>query len=95
MPSSTLPQPETIEISAGARQVVEQFDEIVKPEGGSVALLSASAGVLKVSYRAGVNEECADCVMEPDALAAMMRDMVVAIDDSIESVEVVAEEHTG
>ena len=31
----------------------------------------------------GVNEACAECVMEPDALAAMMKDMVVTLDPSI------------
>jgi hypothetical protein len=35
-----------------------------------------------------VNEECAECVMEPDALAAMMRDMVVTLDPTISEVEV-------
>ena len=78
-------------MSEGARQVVEQFNEIVKPEGGSVSLLSIEAGVLAVRYVPGVNEECAECVMEPDALAAMMQDMVGTLDPSISEVRVSTE----
>ena len=75
-------------MSEGARQVVEQFNEIVKPEGGSISLVSTEQGVLRVRYVPGVNEECAECVMEPDALAAMMKDMVVTLDPNISEVEV-------
>lgn len=75
-------------MSEGARQVVEQFNEIVKPEGGSVTLVSTDAGVLHVRYMPGVNEECADCVMEPDALARMMKDMLITLDPTITDVRV-------
>ena len=75
-------------MSEGARQVVEQFNEIVKPEGGSVTLVSTDAGVLRVRYIPGVNEECADCVMEPDALAGMMKDMLITLDPAIKEVRV-------
>ena len=78
-------------MSEGARQVVEQFHEIVKPEGGSVSLLGVEGGVLSVRYVPGVNEECADCIMEPDALAAMMKDMLGSLDPSISDVRVEAE----
>ncbi len=73
-------------MSTGAQQVVEQFNEIVAPEGGSVSLVSASDGVLRVRYVPGVNEECAECVMEPEALAGMMKDMVVTLDPDISEV---------
>ena len=75
-------------MSQSARQVVEQFNEIVKPEGGSITLLSDANGVLRVRYVPGVNEECAECVMEPDALGAMMKDMIITLDPSITAVEV-------
>ena len=78
-------------MSEGARQVVEQFNEIVKPEGGSVSLLSIEGATLAVRYVPGVNEECAECVMEPDALAAMMRDMVATLDPAITEVRVSTE----
>ena len=75
-------------MSDGALQVVEQFNEIVKPEGGSVTFVSREGGILRVRYVPGVNEACAECVMEPDALAAMMKDMVVTLDPSITDVQV-------
>ena len=77
-------------MSESTRQVVEQFNEIVKPEGGSITLLSDANGVLRVRYVPGVNEECAECVMEPDALGAMMKDMIITLDPSITAVEVEA-----
>jgi len=70
----------------GAQQVVEQFNEIVAPEGGSVSLLSATDGVLRVRYVPGVNEACAECIMEPEALAGMMKDMLVTLDPDIKDV---------
>ncbi|MAG33996.1 MAG: hypothetical protein CL908_24215 [Deltaproteobacteria bacterium] len=75
---------------SAAEQVVEQFNEIVKPEGGSVVLVSTDDGVLRVRYAPGQNEECASCVMTPDALAAMMKDMAQTLDPSIQEVEVQA-----
>lgn len=75
-------------MSVMAEQVVEQFNEIVKPDGGSVAFVSAADGVLHVRYEPGTNEECETCVITPDALAAMMQDMVAALDPTIRQVEV-------
>lgn len=75
-------------MSEGTRQVVLQFDEIVKPEGGRVTFLSDDGGILRVRYVPGVNEACAECVMEPEALGAMMKDMVATLDPSITAVEV-------
>jgi Fe-S cluster biogenesis protein NfuA len=69
-------------------QVVSQFDEIVKPDGGSVSFVSADDGVLRVHYAPGTNEECAACVMSPDALAGMIKDMVISLDPSIKDVVV-------
>ena len=75
-------------MSAGAEQVVEQFNEIVKPDGGRVTFVSATDGVLRVQYAPGSNEECETCVMTADALAGMMKDMVTSLDPSITNVEV-------
>ena len=75
-------------MSSVAQQVAEQFDEIVKPDGGSVTFVSAEAGVLRVRYVPGSNEECETCVMAPDSLAAMMKDMVQGLDPSIQQVEI-------
>jgi Fe-S cluster biogenesis protein NfuA len=75
-------------MSAMAQQVVEQFNEIVKPDGGSVTFVSADDGVLRVRYAPGSNDECETCVMAPDSLAAMMKDMVQGLDPSIQQVEI-------
>ena len=61
-------------MSADAQQVVEQFNEIVKPEGGAVEMLTVDGGVLRVRYVPGTNEECASCVLTADEL----RDMAAA-----------------
>ncbi len=57
-------------------RVIEAFDEIVRPEGGSVSFVAIEGGQLRVAYVAGVNEDCPTCVMEPDALGLMMHDML-------------------
>lgn len=64
------------ELDAGIVRVIEAFDEIVRPEGGSVSFIALEGGKLQVAYVAGVNEECPTCVMEPDALGLMMHDML-------------------
>jgi len=69
-------------------QVVSQFNEIVKPDGGAVTLISADDGVLRVRYAPGSNEECEACVMSADALAGMIKDMVISLDPSITDVQV-------
>ncbi len=69
-------------------QVVSQFNEIVKPDGGSVSFVSSDEGILRVRYSPGNHEECEACVMTPDALAGMMKDMVMTLDPTITDVEV-------
>ena len=76
-------------MSAGVEQVVAHFDEIVKPDGGSVKLLGRDGGTLRVSYNPGVNEECATCVIPGPDLANMMRELVRERDASITEVVVV------
>lgn len=60
----------------GIARVIASFDEIVRSDGGSVAFVARDGSRLRVSYRAGVNEDCPTCVMEPDALGSMMQDML-------------------
>ena len=69
-------------------RVIEAFDEIVRPEGGSVSFIDLDGGRLRVAYVAGVNEDCPTCVMEPDALGHMMHDMLRAHAPGIEEVVV-------
>ena len=75
-------------MAEGAELVVAHFDEIVKPEGGSVRLLAREGETLRVAYQPGTNEECATCVMSADELAEMMRDLLRDHDPGIAEVRV-------
>lgn len=72
----------------GIAQVIEAFDGIVRPDGGSVRFVAVEGKTLRVAYSAGVNEDCPTCVMEPDALGQMMLDMLREHAPAIESVVV-------
>jgi len=76
-------------MSAGIEQVVAHFDQIVKPDGGSVKLLAREGETLRVSYSPGVNEECASCVIPGPDLANMMKELVREQDATITEVVVV------
>ena len=73
-------------MSAVAEQIVQQFDEIVRPDGGRVEFIEIADGKMSVRYYPGTNEECESCVMSGDALGGMMQDMAKSLDPSIESV---------
>ena len=78
-------------MNAGLEQVVAHFDEIVKPDGGSVKLLAREGTTLRIAYSPGVNEECASCVIPGPDLADMMKELVREQDASITEVVVVEE----
>ncbi len=71
-----------------AQQIVEQFSEIVRPDGGRVELIGVTDGRMSVRYHPGKNEECEACVITSDALGGMMQDMAKSLDPAIESVSV-------
>lgn len=71
---------------AESELLIEQFNEIVKADGGRVSLLSEQEGVLRVRYECGVNQECPTCVMSPTELATMMKDMAQAVAPSIQDI---------
>lgn len=76
-------------MSAALEQVVAHFDEIVKPDGGSVRLLARDGATLRVAYSPGVNEECASCVIPAPDLAEMMKELVREQDASITEVVII------
>ena len=78
-------------MNAGVEAVVAHFDEIVKPDGGSVKLLGQDGTTLRVAYNPGVNEECATCVIPGPDLANMMKELVREKDTTIQNIEVVEE----
>ena len=75
-------------MSEGVRLVVEQFQEIVRPDGGSVELLAVEGETLRVAYRPGHNEQCAACVISAENLRDMLLDVLPQHDPSIRRVEV-------
>ena len=77
-------------MSKGAELVVRHFSRMVEPDGGSVELVSVEGATLTVRYRPGVNEECADCVLEPDDLRALMQEALERQDPAITEVKLEA-----
>lgn len=75
-------------MAEGADFVVAHFDEIVKPDGGTVRLLGRDGATLRVGYKPGVNEQCETCVIPADALAGMLRDLLRDHAPEIEEVRV-------
>jgi Fe-S cluster biogenesis protein NfuA len=75
-------------VSEAVQRVIEQFGEIVRPDGGSVELLSVEGDTLRVAYRPGHNEQCASCVISPENLRDMLLDVLPQHDPSIRRVEV-------
>lgn len=52
--------------------VLDNFGEILKPDGGSLELLEITRGMARVRYIQGQNEECPECVLSPEALHALL-----------------------
>lgn len=72
-------------LDAHARTLVGNFDRMVRRDGGSVALLGAADGVIRVGYRPGVDPECADgaCVLPHVELEQMMNETAARRDPSV------------
>jgi len=77
-------------MSEGVQLVMEQFQEIVRPDGGSLELLGIDGDTLRIAYRPGHNEHCAECVITPENLRDMLLDVLPEHDASIAKVEVTA-----
>ncbi len=77
-------------MTSGAQLVVEQFAEIVRPDGGWLELVAIEGDLLRVAYQPGVNEQCDSCVMGAEELGEMLRAAVADHDPSITRVRVEA-----
>ena len=75
-------------MSDAVRRVVEEFQAIVRPDGGSVELLAVDGETLRVAYRPGHSEQCASCVISAENLRDMLLDVLPQHDPSIRRVEV-------
>jgi hypothetical protein len=57
-----------------ADSLVEQFDRMVRRDGGELCLLGVEGGVVRVGYRVGVDPSCTDgsCVLPQVELQQLM-----------------------
>lgn len=74
-------------MSKGAELVVRHFSRMVEPDGGAVEIVSVEGATLTVRYSPGVNEECADCVLDPDDLRELMKEALERQDPAITEVK--------
>jgi Fe-S cluster biogenesis protein NfuA len=61
-------------VKSVADTLVEQFDRMVRRDGGELSLLGVEAGVVRVGYRLGADPSCADgaCVLPQLELEKLM-----------------------
>lgn len=75
-------------MGAAVASVIEQFQEIVGPDGGRIELLGVEGDLLRIAYRPGQNEQCASCVISAENLRDMLLDVLPQHDPAIRRVEV-------
>lgn len=68
-----------------AEALVEQFDRMVRRDGGSLELLGTDGGVIKVGYHMGVDPTCEDgvCVLPDVELQQLMAETLQRRDPSL------------
>jgi hypothetical protein len=61
-----------------AEALVEQFQQMVRRDGGRLSLLGLAPGVVRVGYTQGVDAGCAEgtCVLPPAELEQLMTETV-------------------
>jgi len=74
-----------------AQQLVQQFDRMVRRDGGSLTLLGVDGSVIRVGYRLGVDPTCDDgaCVMPHLELEQLMAETLARRDATSRVVVVV------
>ena len=72
--------------AADARYVVSHFQRVLGGDGGRVSLVSFDASRLRVKYEVG---DCDECVLAPDDLAGMIKELLERRRSTIASVEVI------
>jgi len=69
-----------------AQTLVQQFDRMVRPDGGSLELLGTDAGVVRVRYRPGSPPEDCDsgtCALPGDELRQLMSEALARRDPAL------------
>ena len=71
-----------------ATTLVNQFDRMVKRDGGAVTLLGVEGDVIRVAYRPGVDETCEGdvCVMPHLELEQLMAETLARRDATLKVV---------
>jgi len=81
-----------------AQTLVQQFDRMVRSDGGSLELIAVEAGVVRVRYRPGAPpEDCESgaCAMPGEELRVMMGEALARRDSSLSLELEVAKESGG
>jgi hypothetical protein len=69
-----------------AQILVQQFDRMVRPDGGSVELIEADASVIRVRYRPGAPPDDCDsgaCALPGEELRQLMGEALARRDPSL------------
>jgi hypothetical protein len=69
-----------------AQTLVQQFDRMVRPDGGSLELLEAAPGVVRVRYRPGAPPEACEsgaCALPGEELRQLMSEALTRRDPSL------------
>ena len=77
-------------MSKGAELVVQHFSRMVEPDGGAIELVSIEGPKMTVRYKPGTNEECQDCVLDPNDLRELIKEALERQDPNITEVELEA-----
>ncbi|MGE0879470.1 MAG: hypothetical protein AB7L13_09665 [Acidimicrobiia bacterium] len=78
-------------MASGVEAVVDNFHRIVAADGGSLVLLAREGGAVSIRYNPGVNEDCADCVLDPADLRELVLEAIQRQDPSVTALDVVVE----
>lgn len=68
--------------------VIGHFHDIVAVDHGALTLVSRADGVVRLRYLKGVNDECAECVLEADDLRELVLEAMQRQDASVQSLEI-------
>ena len=69
-----------------AQTLVQQFDRMVRPDGGSLELIAAEGAVVRVRYRPGAPSEDCDsgaCALPGEELRQLMSEALARRDPSL------------
>ena len=81
-------------LSPRAQQVIEHFQRILRADGGTLEWQDTTDGVMRLAYRPGHNEACADCVLSLQDLRELVAEAICQGDPQIRDVTIVTPSST-